>query len=55
MRWNKADWDPAEPVLTPDHFTVPYTRSYTYGAATSLTMTASRSFAIAVFEMLTTL
>lgn len=48
MRWNnKPDWDPAEPVLTSDDFTVPYSRTYTYGGvtshggATSLTMTAS--------------
>jgi hypothetical protein len=44
MRWsNKSDWDPAVPVLSADDFTVPYTRSYAYGAVTSLTMTASSS------------
>jgi hypothetical protein len=41
MRWSyKSDWDPAVPVLTTDDFTVPYTRSYQYGAVMSLTMTA---------------
>jgi len=43
MRWNKSDWDPNVPVLTSDDFTVPYTRSYTYGGMTSMTMTSPTS------------
>ncbi|KAF7341475.1 hypothetical protein MVEN_01884800 [Mycena venus] len=40
MRWNKTEWDPAVPVLSADDFTVPYSQTYTYGAATSLTMSS---------------
>ncbi|KAJ7311708.1 hypothetical protein DFH08DRAFT_897475 [Mycena albidolilacea] len=40
MRWNKPEWDPSVPVLTADDFTIP-TRTYGYGATTSLTMSVS--------------
>ncbi|KAJ6552564.1 hypothetical protein DFH09DRAFT_1167042 [Mycena vulgaris] len=39
MRWKKSEWDPTVPVLTSDDFTVPYSRSYPYGAVTTCTMT----------------
>ncbi|KAJ7844894.1 hypothetical protein B0H14DRAFT_2775773 [Mycena olivaceomarginata] len=39
MRWNKPEWDPSVPVLTADDFTIP-TRTYGYGATTSLTMSS---------------
>ncbi|KAJ7838822.1 hypothetical protein B0H13DRAFT_2102743 [Mycena leptocephala] len=52
MRWSyKSDWDPAMPVLTTDDFTVPYTRSYQYGAVMSLTMTSPTSAYRPVFKM----
>ncbi|KAJ7120608.1 hypothetical protein C8R43DRAFT_1241613 [Mycena crocata] len=38
MRWTKSEWDRTVPVLTADDFTVPSSRSYAYGAATTLTM-----------------
>ncbi|KAJ7241305.1 hypothetical protein B0H12DRAFT_1133648 [Mycena haematopus] len=42
MRWNKTEeWDRTVPVLTSDDFTVPYTRTYPYGAVTSLTTMSS--------------
>ncbi|KAJ6496314.1 hypothetical protein C8R45DRAFT_985577 [Mycena sanguinolenta] len=44
MRWNKSsEWDRTVPVLTSDDFTVPYTRTYQYGALTSLSMSSPTS------------
>jgi len=43
MRWSKSNWPPAEPVFTSSDFTAPYTRSYSYGAVTTLTMTSPTS------------
>jgi hypothetical protein len=39
-RWNKPESDTSVRVLTADDFTIP-TRTYGYGATTSLTMSVS--------------